>query len=463
MKSKEDLQQSRKELLLLRAHILAVERDGGPAAPRRLDIRREYNAKLQTHRRRASIFKTYQKELLGGGCTFNTAGEPKTEFTLDEYNVILEAIISRDEERKKDIDRLRSNIHSLIQEYEQKIENLSEHTTDCEKLKEHSMTSKAIHTVGTFFRSMNPRYKIAKAADRKATEILEKTQESGNIALKAVGEEIAKQMRNKTVRDTLETYDKRILDWNQSRGTNAQSKCERELNVFKRCTEHIKTLQGLNTKLDSIDLASLVQAQHNDMVKITQNCTKLVPDDDAILLKLRRNPHIRILQTSIYNDKYAELITNSKTINDNIEEHIFTESWLGVDIGTFINTITNLILPQTGSKDNGLGLEAWKYSEAKINEYIQNITKKSSDLSDKDKTKVHLSEDAKKQVQKDLSTLSYYACNPCECEPESEQEHGSTRETYTRCLGNTWSDDHQKLITEISATLQSLQQSRDNL
>ena len=36
-----------RELRSLRAHILATE---GGAAPRRLDLRREYNAKLQAHR-----------------------------------------------------------------------------------------------------------------------------------------------------------------------------------------------------------------------------------------------------------------------------------------------------------------------------------------------------------------------------------------------------------------------------
>ena len=40
-----------RELRSLRAHILATEGNGRPSpAPRRLELRREYNAKLQAHR-----------------------------------------------------------------------------------------------------------------------------------------------------------------------------------------------------------------------------------------------------------------------------------------------------------------------------------------------------------------------------------------------------------------------------
>ena len=245
-----------------------------------------------------------------------------------------------------------------------------------------------------------------------------------------------------------------------------QAAVAKSIDKLKEFTEHIETLKKLNEKLDEITHTSLIEAQHNDMIKISNNCKF---DKEKDNLWFRRQSWIRLLQSKIFYEKYAELKLSNKsineTINDNINNQIFQEDGPAVanlfsvyttltdalkavtdafDVNSYFNNIYNIIFPKEDSgdeEDKKWRYEALVYSNTKIDEYIDNI--KSSDLTE--------------QEQRDLSTQSMnHRCNKCQCEPESDQERKPAHETYTECLGSIWSDHQEKILTDIINELTKL-------
>ena len=255
--------------------------------------------------------------------------------------------------------------------------------------------------------------------------------------------------------------------WITKYGQDAVGNCKRALDELKEFTKNIKTLKKLNEKLDEITHTSLIEAQHNDMIKISNNC-KFDKEKDRIWFK--NQYAIRLLQSKIFKEKYTELKLSNKsinqTINDNINNQIFKEDGTAVanlfsftyttltdavkavtdafNVNSYFKNIYNIIFPDEESgdeEDKKWRDEAWVYSDTKIDEYIDNI--KSSDLTDQEK--------------RDLSTQSMnHRCNKCQCEPESDQERKPAHETYTECLGSIWSDHHEKILTEIINELTKL-------